>query len=338
MSVSPDAERSARLLFWPELSSWAVSGEDLRRSEILRLCVARRVPPLPLRYAQRLAMKAGRLSYERQWLDRLVAARARLIGAGAAAPPRFLLRADEYPNQSLGIASERRGQEIAETFHGILHEAGVAYLTAVTPQLSDDVLNPSAGGWRPLTPEEIAFLARLRSDGVELALHGLTHRTRSANPRMRSELCGLDAATLTALLDEGLARLQAAVDARPEVFVAPFNRFDARQYGVLASRFRVITGGPESVALMGFHGSPLWRGRAVYMPCYAPFYAPAAELEPHVRRLIAAGVGTWVPLTLHPAWEQRDGFAGLRRLARTLAPHAVPWSEFALAVHGSAWP
>ena len=43
---------------------------------------------------------------------------------------------------------------------------------------------------RPLEDGERAMLAQLVREGVSLALHGLTHRTRFSSPRCHSELCG----------------------------------------------------------------------------------------------------------------------------------------------------
>jgi len=122
------------------------------------------------------------------------------------------------------------------------------------------------------------------------------------------------------------------------VFVPPFNRFDAGQYEMLARRFDVICGGPESVALLGFHGGPLWRGEAVYLPCYAPLYADAKTILPAAERLIDLQPGTWVPIVLHTSWELDDDFASLRRLARLISPFVAPWDEMLAAIDRSRAP
>ena len=74
--------------------------------------------------------------------------------------------------------------------------------------------------------------------------------------------------------------------------------------------FDVVTGGPESVVQMGFHGGPQWRGEAVYLPCHAPLYDTAAVVLPAVEALIDQEIGTWVPVVLHMGWEIDDRVCG----------------------------
>ena len=86
------------------------------------------------------------------------------------------------------------------------------------------------------------------------------------------------------LLDDALAEL-ARHEIRPDVFVPPYNRFDARQFEALARRFAVVCGGPESIGLMGFQRTPQWRGETVYLPSYAPVYGRAARVLARGRAL-----------------------------------------------------
>ena len=213
-------------------------------------------------------------------------------------------------------------------------EAGVEYLIAVVPQWTGEYLRPDGKGERPLDDRDRALIARMRSEGVAFGQHGATHRTRFANPRRHSELGGLDDAALTALLDGGRRRLEAS-GITPRVLVPPFNRFDAGQWHVLSERYDVITGGPESVLAMGFQGGPVWRGEAVYLPCYEPLYASAEVVVGAAQRLIDQQVGTWVPVVLHVGWEVDDGFSALARLARRIAPYAASWDGFLEAVDAS---
>jgi hypothetical protein len=169
---------------------------------------------------------------------------------------------------------------------------------------------------------------------VSVRSNGATHRTRFANPRRHSELGGLDNAALAALLDDGRRRLEASGIA-PRVLVPPFNRFDADQWNVLSERYDVITGGPESVLAMGFQGGPVWRGEAVYLPCYEPLYASADVVLGAAERLIEQRVGTWVPVVLHVGWEVDDEFAALARLAQRIAPYSASWDGFLDAVDAS---
>ena len=102
------------------------------------------------------------------------------------------------------------------------------------------------------------------------------------------------------------------------MFVPPFNRFDASQYDLLAERFDVVCGGPESVAMLGYHRTPLWRGQAVYMPAYEPFYGRAAAVTEAVDRAVAAQAALWIPVVLHLSWEADSDWADLKRLALRL--------------------
>jgi Uncharacterized protein conserved in bacteria (DUF2334) len=301
---------------------------------VRRVLEPRPVPPAPLRTAQRIAMKLGRLEWERIWLEHLMEARRTVLGEAASGPPRFLVRVDEFPYYT----SFDRPQDIdmSRRFHEVMAGAGLPHLMSVLPQLTHDPLSVGSSGGRALGDEEIALLEQMRRDGVTFAQHGNTHRTRFESPRRRSELCGLTSSQTQALLEEGRRRLLAAGVGDTRVFVPPFNRFDAAQYPLLAERFEVICGGPESVALMGFHGGPLWRDGAVYLPCYAPLYADARTVLPAAERLIDMAPGTWVPIVLHTSWEQGDDFRSLARLAERIAPYAASWEELLAEVRRSA--
>jgi Uncharacterized protein conserved in bacteria (DUF2334) len=279
-------------------------------------------------------MKRGRLDWEHDWLEKLLVARRSVLDDAAVGPPRFLVRVDEFPYYT----SYDRPQDIdmSRRFHHVMAEAGVPHLMSVLPQLTHAPLTVGSSGGRPLGKEEIDLLEQMRRDGVAFAQHGTTHRTRFESPRRRSELCGLPTVQADQLLEQGKRQLAEAGIHAPRVFVPPFNRFDAAQYPMLASRFDVICGGPESVALMGFQGGPLWRGNAVYLPCYAPLYADARTILPMAERMIDLAPGTWIPIVLHTSWEQDDDFAGLERLAERIAPFAAHWDDFLAAVDRSA--
>jgi len=303
--------------------------------ETLAAVRPRSVPPKPARIAQRLLMKQGRLTFEDAWLRPLQRARRQAIGARADGAPRFLVRVDEFPYSS-GFDEPRYGYEASLRFHDVMAEAGVPHLMAVVSEWTHEPLRPDGSGGRPLDDRDRELLERMQADGVTLAQHGCSHRTRFASPRRQSELCGLDDAALGALLDRGQANLAAVGVAPPTILVPPFNRFEARQWPVLADRFEVITGGPESVMLMGFQGGPQWRDGAVYLPCYAPLYDSATTVLPAVEALIDEQVGTWIPVVLHTSWEADDDFVALRRLAERIAPFAASWGAFLTEVRASA--
>jgi hypothetical protein len=330
MSVRPDpAARGAG----PRASA-ALHGVPPTR-EMLTLLRRQRVPSRPTRVLQRLLMKQRRLTFEDAWLRPLQRARRDAIGAEADGAPRFLVRVDEFPYSS-GYDEPRYGYEASVRFHDVMAEAGVPHLMAVVTEWTHEPLRPDSSGGRPLDDRDRDLLERMRADGVTLAQHGCSHRTRHTNPRRHSELCGLDDAALRALLDRGQENLAAVGVEAPTIFVPPFNRFDARQWPVLAERFEVITGGPESVMLMGFQGGPHWRDGAIYLPCYAPLYDTASAALPAVESLIAEQIGTWIPVVLHTSWEVDEGFGALRRLAERIAPYAMSWEDFLADVRASA--
>ncbi len=289
---------------------------------------------------QRLLYKLGALRYEQSVLEPLQAARLALGGDLGQAPPRILIRVDEFPHYRAWDEPSRFGSTQFEHFHEIMAGAGVPYLLAVLPRVSRDPLSPTGAQSRALDDGEAAQLRRLAGAGVSFALHGLEHRTRFASPRRHSELCGLDRTHTMALLDTGLREL-APHGIEPEVFVAPFNRFDARQLPWLASRFAVLCGGPESIGAVGFQSSPQWRGETVYLPSYAPLYGSAAEVMVGLPQTLERGAGLWLPIVLHWGWEAEAGWRDLERLAATIAPYAAAWDEFLEAVRrsgmGASW-
>ncbi|MGD0453344.1 MAG: ATP-grasp domain-containing protein [Solirubrobacteraceae bacterium] len=315
----------------------AIRSARLHRIEptpaVCRALRTRRVPTRPERVAQRLRMKAGALSYEDSWLSPLQAARAQALSAASDTGPRFLVRVDEFPYYS-GLDDPRYGREASERFHAVMAEERVPHLMSVLPQWTHQPLEPAGSGGRPLDDEDCALFEQMRRDGVTFAQHGHTHRTRYSDPRRRSELCGLDPGQLTELLEGGRRKL-AEAGVHPRILVPPFNRFDAAQWPVLERLYDIVTGGPESVLLMGFHGGPQWRGSAVYLPCYEPLYASAATVLPAAQAMIDGQVGGWIPIVLHMGWELDDGFAALRRLAKRVAPYAASWEDLLAAADAS---
>ena len=322
-----DEQRSACLLFAEELHAGRVDDAALEHPAVSAAVASRAAPPAPVRKLQRLAMKRGALDFERATLRPLARARREVLGEAAAGPPRFLVRVDEFPLAG-AYDDPARGAADLEGFHAVMTEAAVPYLMAVSAGVARDYLDPSASETRPLADVELAGLERLRDDGVRFAQHGFDHRTRDARPRHRSELIGLDIDLLSRLLDAGATRL-ADAGVQADVFVPPFNRFSADQYDVLAERFGVVCGGPESVALLGYHRTPLWRGEAIYMPAHQPFYGRAAQVAEAVDRAIAAQAALWIPIVLHLSWEADGDWSDLRRLAAKLSGLARPWDELA---------
>jgi peptidoglycan/xylan/chitin deacetylase (PgdA/CDA1 family) len=328
--LTTDELRSARLLFAAERAEGLVGDEDLDRPEVARAVTARPVPSRPSRLLQSRAMKRGRLGVLADGLEPMAAARRAVLGAGAGeAPPRLLVRVDGFP-----CADEDHGTEAFRRLHAIMAGAEVPYLVAVLPCPAHAPLDPKATGRRGLDDAEVEMLATLRRDGVEFAAHGLDHRTRHARPARRSELTGLRPRALRALLDEAEREL-AAVAVAPRVLVAPYDRFGRHEYRELARRYDVVCGGPRSVALMGFHPTPLWRGRAVYLPSYPPLHARAGDVLRCVQEHAGDWSGLWVPVVLRWAQEADDGWRDLERLVAHIAAVASPWAAWLDAVQRS---
>ena len=330
-----DAARTARLIFDAEMTSGAVSSEEVLTPGVLRALRPPAVPSFPVRAMQAAVKNRDGFSAEARAAAAHIAVRRTVLGRDAQAAPRFLVRVDEFPHYLAWDHPDRFGSDAFLRFHQIMRDAGVPYMVAALPRLSRHPLDPEGREWRPLAADEVAVLERLRSDGVAFALHGRDHRTRFASPRRHTELCGLDEAQTAALLDEGSTELERALGCRPEVFVAPYNRFDADQWPVLARRFDIVGGGPESIRLLGLRAAPQWWDGAVYVPAYAPLYGSAAQVLPAAHRAVEAALGMWAPIVLHWGWEAEAGWSDLKRLAAALAPHAVRWSDFLAAVHRS---
>ena len=189
--------------------------------------------PRPVRVGEQVLYKLARRWSEQTLADRLLSARLSGVDTGTA-PPRLLVRVDEFPHYQAWDEPDRFGVSRFARFHEIMAGAGVHYLVAILPRVSRSPLSPTGGDSRSLDDEETAVLRRLADANVCFALHGRDHRTRRASPRRHSELCGLDHAQTEKLIDEALAELERH-DVRPDVFVPPFNRFDARQFAWLAA-------------------------------------------------------------------------------------------------------
>ncbi|MGO9956782.1 MAG: DUF2334 domain-containing protein [Solirubrobacteraceae bacterium] len=290
----------------------------------------------------RLRGAPAHLALSTGWRDHLsiavapaVSVRRALLGDRAQGMPRVLVRVDEFPHARAHDEPDRFGTAGYERFHEVMTGSGIPYLVAVLPRVAHDYLDPRGDIGDELAGDERAMLTRLREDGVEFGLHGHTHRTRDARPRHRSALTGMSGAELELALDGAEAALE-PLGIRPRVFVPPFNHFDRAQYPVLARRYAVVCGGPESGPEMGLRPAPRWIEGSVYLPSYAPLYGRAAEVTAAIEALVAQRAAVWAPVTLHPGWEFEDDLRALSIMVRTIAPYVCPWGEFLSAVGDSA--
>ncbi len=319
MFGSEDERRTARLI------AGTSAPLDVIPPSLRAAARRRRTGPKAVRAAQRVAMRRGRVTFE----DTIIArerARAETVGAAKPQSPRFLVRVDEYPHWLADDDPRRFGTQAFRRFHTIMADAEVPYLLAAVSRPSQRPLDPRHVGDRPLSDTELQTLSDVQTQGVEIGVHGLDHRTRDTHPRRQSELLGRSPEELRERLSLADDALRPACEPA-RVFVPPWNRFEARQWPVLAQRFDIVCGGPESVMQIGFHGAPTWWGDAVYLPSYAPYYDHAAVVEPAAKRACDRRGGGWIPIVLHWGWEAEDGWEHLRRLAQTLSGHAARWSE-----------
>ena len=327
-----DERRTARLLFAPDLETHEVLEVELDRPEVAEAVRWAPVPSRISRELQRRAVRDGKLTYLDDVAAPVQAAREAVMGERAAGDPRLLVRVDEFPYY--GAYDDPEGW--ASTFTVFHADAmrGTPYLLAVLPRVARDPLDPRGTESRPLADAERAALARAQADGVAFALHGYDHRTRRRSERAHSELAGLRGDALEAFLDRGLEAIR-ELGLEPRAFVPPYNRFDARQYRILAERFDVVTGGPESVRRLGWHRSPQWRADAVYLPAHPPLYGRAEEMLATIETLVQRRWALWVPVVLHLSWEAADEWRGLVRWVQRVGRYAVPWDDFYAAVEAS---
>jgi hypothetical protein len=334
--MTRDEIRTAGLLFGEELALGLVEPEALRIPAVLRTVRSHTVPsPLSRRFQER-QLRRGRLSWQRHSLEPRMAARRAVLGDAALGRPKLLIRVDAFPHVTALDDPGRHPVADAAAFHAIMRDAGVPYLMSVTPRVPRRPLEPQLDEWREHTGEERDLLAELRRDGVSFGVHGLDHRTRSANPRRYGEFGGGKRKETEERLDTALAVLRDEA-LHADVFVPPYERFGAACWEAFAERFDVVCGGPPSVGTMGFHQTPSWRGDAVWMPAYAPLHGSPAEVLPAVRELVERQTSLWIPVALH--WDQAlaDGGHALRELCAVLAADelARSWEDFLLAAGAS---
>ncbi len=267
------------------------------------------------------------------WPDRLPRALTRLmlragvpLGAwmaeagarrrGAAPRPLVLLRVDDYPHWSVGI-------DRFWAFHERLSGHRVSYLLAVTPFLAKDPAVADSEP-RPLVADEWSRLAESVARGeLEIALHGITHRTRGG--RLASEFDGMPVQEARQGLAQGWGAL-AARGCRPIAFVPPFNRFPPSLWHALPSECGVLCLGPESLRDVPPLPTPAWSDDRCVVMSLPPFYGRARTILAALRRgrwLERAGVV--LPITLHWTWEMDDPSAADELIA-TLAPFVVRWT------------
>lgn len=296
--MSPDERRSAALLFGEELALGTVDPAALRTEVVHDAVRARPVPSWASRRLQRRMVEGGGLDYLENSVAPMVAARRAVLGDAADGPPRFLVRLGAFPE---GTASPRA----LEAACAIFAEAEVPVLVAVAPR----------PGGRAVEQEEEDALRRIRF--TTSTVFGLQLDATSADEKA------------VAALEDALRPLGIA----PDVVVPAGGALPRRRWLDLHQRFAVICSDPRSVATMGWHPGPLWRGEAVHLPVHEPFWGGAAQMLEPVARIAEQRPALWIPLAIDWAVETPED---LRALAVALRGLAHPWEEFLSAVRASS--
>jgi len=230
---------------------------------------------------------------------------------------KFLVRVDDFPRWNL--PSDRYFP-----FHEIFERYQIPYLLGITPFLSLRPNDPSCREFRNLNPEELRFLKRIHSEGCEFALHGFTHQVKDR--RQKTELIGMTDQEVKSKVEECMEYLKGE-GLEVNVFIPPFNSIDSRYFKILKHYFKIITGGPESIKLMGYTITPVFIEGGIYLPSYSPLYGYAYQMVDYVKGLNRLTEDFFVPITLHWSWEYKSGYKWLDRLLSQLKGRVSPWSK-----------
>jgi hypothetical protein len=228
-------------------------------------------------------------------------------------PHKILLRVDDFP-------SEMASSDELLRFHDIALENGIHYMLAVTPFLD------TGQGRKPLSTSEVKILERVVKDGVELAMHGFTHRSRYSN--FASEILHMPGPVLERSIAEA-DQFLAGFGFSTSVFVAPYNTYDPYTVAILAKRFAAMCGGPESVHSFGYRAGPSSFMRSVYVPSYRGAYDLSDRDLPLLDRLLDMGGGAMLPLAMHWANHIESGLGAFRRICRRITGQTVTWASLA---------
>lgn len=207
---------------------------------------------------------------------------------------RVLIRVDDYPRWDIDTNKFK-------IFHEILFSNGIPYVLGVTPFLNFDGTN-SRGG---INPDDIKYIKLIEKQGVEIALHGFTHKYYIGNkgwPCETSEYNNEELNKQLALSAEWFNKNELKF---PVHYIPPFNTFDSRDYNIITKNIPIIHGGPLSLSTFGMYAPGFSRDqKSYYLPCYEPFYGRAVEILPFLKRLFNKNVPfRHVVITLHWAWE-----------------------------------
>ena len=234
---------------------------------------------------------------------------------------RFVLRVDDFPAWTETMDAFIPGAEFL-AFHDVLMRNAIPYFIAVTPQPCVRPLDRRETRTQQLTPAEQEILRTVARNGASIALHGVTHRTRT--DRTHAEFWEMDNDFFEEQIRYGHLELERMTGIRAAVFVPPFNRISATQLELLSKRFSIVCGGPESVPLLGRRGCERLANGCLYLPSYPPYYGRAHEILKALEEPLGADA---LCLTLHWEWERRRGYAELNSFCAAIRDRVRRWDD-----------
>jgi hypothetical protein len=262
-----------------------------------------------------------RIPYHNQVLLRILKIRTSVkkeFQVSSLEKPMFLVRVDDFPRW------DRNTAEFMQ-FHKILAENEIPYLLGVIPFPS---LNPLVSGFQEnhvIEDSDIDVLRQITKQGVEVAMHGVTHQT--TNSTRPSEIVGVKKEELEEKIKKGKNKLDSE-KLQTDFFIPPFNTFDIPSIEIISKYFKVICGGPESVLYVGLRISPSYLRDTLYIPSYYPSYGRTEEILPFINNVKNIGDGVVIPLTLHWAWEAKSKFINLEKFCKAIHGQTLSWNCF----------
>lgn len=231
--------------------------------------------------------------------------------------PKFLIRVDDFPRWDISSEKFKR-------FNEIFSKKRIPYLLGVTPFLSEEPLNPRCRKFRQLNDYDIEMINSLVSKGVEIALHGFSHKTIKEN--LHSELLGVTQEEIRERISLSLNELK-RFNSQISVFIPPFNTFDFHSIEILGKYFKIICGGPESIPFVGFRLSPSYLNGCLYIPSYEPMYEKANVICRYIHNLKELKEQIIIPITLHWAWEIKNDFEDVEKLLEEIKDYVIRWNS-----------
>ncbi len=165
---------------------------------------------------------------------------------------------------------------------------------------------------------------RLQRAGAIIGLHGFEHDGKFGP--FTSEILQMTYGELHDRLTRLFSKLPKQL--HTHVFIPPFNAISREQVIHLASRFKVICGGPESVRFTWRIGClTAFEGGSFYFPSLPPFYSSAKEMLQNgvVEDLLHLQFP--ICLTFHMNQEATDDFKAVSTIINSVHQRIQPWQS-----------